>query len=352
MIEGPPGTGKSQTITNAIANALSQGKSVLFVAENLAALEVVRGNLEKVGLGTFCLALHSEAANPRDVFADLGRRLDAQFASPQGIESLQSRIQLQKTKLKKYLLSCSLPAGPHRKPLYEVFWRIAELRSRGIKVLARSVPNTSIDELQFDDAVACLNELAAHAKELGAPKESPWRGFMANRLPPGGHRGVADYLRQLLGLASEILDSAACLQSRFGGDLRSWMILAGQLSEASLKGLIIPADFDRALLPFLGGPEQCNTAVSAARAAMEARDALRATSRLVIGDVVDARAAATELCQLIGKSMPRQLHNHVGRYSRNPLPTGNGHPRFPRLRFTRWHVDEAGIWRNSNAAGF
>ena len=59
VIEGPPGTGKSQTITNLIAAALARGKTVLFVAEKLAALEVVRRRLDDAGLGLFCLEVHS-----------------------------------------------------------------------------------------------------------------------------------------------------------------------------------------------------------------------------------------------------------------------------------------------------
>lgn len=56
VVEGPPGTGKSQTITNIIAAAIAQKKSVLFVAEKLAALEVVKRRLDLAGLGDFCLA--------------------------------------------------------------------------------------------------------------------------------------------------------------------------------------------------------------------------------------------------------------------------------------------------------
>ena len=55
ILYGPPGTGKSQTITNLIANALFQGKRVLFVAEKMAALNVVQKRLEKINLGPFCL---------------------------------------------------------------------------------------------------------------------------------------------------------------------------------------------------------------------------------------------------------------------------------------------------------
>jgi hypothetical protein len=58
VLEGPPGTGKSQTITNLIAHALTEGKTVLFVAEKQAALEVVKRRLDAIGLGTFSLELH------------------------------------------------------------------------------------------------------------------------------------------------------------------------------------------------------------------------------------------------------------------------------------------------------
>ena len=59
VLHGPPGTGKSQTITNIIANALDEGKRVLFVAEKRAALDVVKKRLTDIGLGEFCLELHS-----------------------------------------------------------------------------------------------------------------------------------------------------------------------------------------------------------------------------------------------------------------------------------------------------
>ncbi|HIF9403571.1 TPA: DUF4011 domain-containing protein [Photobacterium damselae] len=75
VIEGPPGTGKSQTITNILAAAMAQGKSVLFVAEKQAALEVVKRRMDKAGLGDFCLDLHSEGAKKRLVLDDFNQRI-------------------------------------------------------------------------------------------------------------------------------------------------------------------------------------------------------------------------------------------------------------------------------------
>jgi very-short-patch-repair endonuclease len=77
VLEGPPGTGKSQTITNLIAHFLATGKSVLFVSEKMAALQVVHRRLNAIGLGPFCLELHSAKAKKAEVLKQLGIALDA-----------------------------------------------------------------------------------------------------------------------------------------------------------------------------------------------------------------------------------------------------------------------------------
>jgi len=75
-IEGPPGTGKSQTIVNAIAAALGEGKKVLFVAEKLAALNVVKSRLEAIGLGEFLLPLQADKSTREQVMDSVRARLD------------------------------------------------------------------------------------------------------------------------------------------------------------------------------------------------------------------------------------------------------------------------------------
>ena len=80
VIEGPPGTGKSQTIVNLIAGAINQNKKVLFLAQKTAALEVVRHRLQKVGLGDKCLAIHSEYSSKAEVFEEVGKRISIKAA--------------------------------------------------------------------------------------------------------------------------------------------------------------------------------------------------------------------------------------------------------------------------------
>ena len=76
VIEGPPGTGKSQTIANLIAALISEGKTVLFASEKLAALKVVKNKLDAVGLGDFCLELHSDQADKHQLRVNLKKRLE------------------------------------------------------------------------------------------------------------------------------------------------------------------------------------------------------------------------------------------------------------------------------------
>jgi hypothetical protein len=82
VLEGPPGTGKSETIGNIIAHNLGLGHRVLFVSEKMAALDVVYRRLNACGLGDFCLELHSAKANKRAVLDQLGAAWEKRRSHP------------------------------------------------------------------------------------------------------------------------------------------------------------------------------------------------------------------------------------------------------------------------------
>lgn len=93
VLDGPPGTGKSQTIANMISHNLALGKRVLFVSEKRAALDVVYRRLEGVGLGDFCLELHSHKSSKGEVLRQLGEAWDARGAlSPEEWERETTRL--------------------------------------------------------------------------------------------------------------------------------------------------------------------------------------------------------------------------------------------------------------------
>lgn len=104
VIEGPPGTGKSQTITNLIAAAINNGKSVLFVAEKMAALNVVKDRLSQAGLGDFCFELHSHKIKKTEVIEGLRERIKrSAVQSPRDIDRKIDRYEELKNSLNEYV---------------------------------------------------------------------------------------------------------------------------------------------------------------------------------------------------------------------------------------------------------
>lgn len=91
VLEGPPGTGKSQTITNLLAHAMVSGLRVLFVAEKRAALDVVKKRLEAVGLGDLSLDLHDKSARPAAVRQQIKQALELRVSHDSG--ALRTNLQ-------------------------------------------------------------------------------------------------------------------------------------------------------------------------------------------------------------------------------------------------------------------
>ncbi len=103
VVDGPPGTGKSQTIANTIAEFLADGKTVLFVSEKEAALDVVKRRLDDHNLGDFCLECHSRKANKKGIVAELRRSLDLPSEDWHDQEDELSHLHDLRSKLNKYV---------------------------------------------------------------------------------------------------------------------------------------------------------------------------------------------------------------------------------------------------------
>ncbi|WP_342378240.1 AAA domain-containing protein [Myxococcus stipitatus] len=76
VIHGPPGTGKSQTIANAIGDHLARGERVLFVCDKRTALDVVKHRLDHMGLGNLCAVVHDAQRDQRDLYMGIREQLD------------------------------------------------------------------------------------------------------------------------------------------------------------------------------------------------------------------------------------------------------------------------------------
>jgi len=104
ILHGPPGTGKSQTITNIIADALYRGKRVLFVAAKKAALDVVQRRLEQIGLAPFTLELHSNKSKKSDVLVQLAKSIEtAKLARTADFQQEAQRLDAAKKAISEYV---------------------------------------------------------------------------------------------------------------------------------------------------------------------------------------------------------------------------------------------------------
>ncbi len=130
-VEGPPGTGKSQTIVNSIAVALEQGKKVLFVAEKSAALEVVKNRLEAFGLGEFLLPLHSTRSSKQEVISSIKDRLDLTAQKPTyEYDHLQKSFRQARQEMSDYLGLITQAFGTTGLTIYDVIWKYISKRQR------------------------------------------------------------------------------------------------------------------------------------------------------------------------------------------------------------------------------
>ena len=223
VIQGPPGTGKSQTITNLVAAALARGKTVLFVAEKLAALEVVRRRMRELGLGDFCLELHSDKTRKTEVLEDIATRIraGARIRPPKDYEGALSRLADRRRKISTYIDIISRPAagfadltisdalmkaGQARRKLGDSVKAVETLRSE-----FDAPPNLSW--AMFADAKGRLRQFGAAVKELaidGSAFGHVWAGVSSAKVLPHDSDQIAgiaaDWAIKIDALSAELDD--------------------------------------------------------------------------------------------------------------------------------------------------
>ena len=174
VLHGPPGTGKSQTISNIIANALNDGKRVLFVAEKKAALDVVKKRLDSIGIGDFCLELHSNKADKAEVVKNIEHTLSlpkegedaGYFERAEEIVSLREHLKQPMLALhKKRRLGVSVYQA--------ILYYLQNKNSPDIMDIESSFYD-SLTEKKLADCKNMILSAAAAAKECGGVYNSPF----------------------------------------------------------------------------------------------------------------------------------------------------------------------------------
>ena len=230
VLEGPPGTGKSQTITNLIAQALGAGKSVLFVAEKMAALDVVHSRLVKAGLGEFCLELHSTKASKRTVMRSLASAIDASLQPVATSIQAGAALPAVRTTLNDYVRALHTPHGTLGMTPFEAYGALAPVRGpdvSGTGDSAIAAPGTvprlryarQVDDVTreaLDRTARELRELAAAASGAGDPAQHPWRDATKTLYTEDDIALVRELAGQLVRQLADVRRQAADVARTFG----------------------------------------------------------------------------------------------------------------------------------------
>jgi very-short-patch-repair endonuclease len=310
VIEGPPGTGKSQTITNLIAAVLARGKTVLFVSEKLAALEVVRRRLDDAGLGMFCLEVHSHKTKKGALLNDIAHRLQRRgsFKDPRDLDGQLSIVEDRKRLLTQYASLINKTIEPLKATIFEILWArdrcgqdIAAHWERLNPVILRQAPQYTRTE--FTETEQFLAVYAQHLEAVLAPSSSidqhPWN-WISRPLSFEEDEQVLSLLRDFLSIVRNAEEHCQRLQATAGIavsrtvlDLTrssSMLALLPDTRGKLLEHLLVPcqsqanrrllAEFVDAVEAYGKGFETLSGSVSNAASLLEAQTAEKLTAAL------------------------------------------------------------------------
>lgn len=202
VVEGPPGTGKSQTIANIIAECLALEKSVLFISEKMAALEVVKNRLDHLGLGPFCFEIHSKKTTRKAFLMDLQRTLDMHEPRPFESDATMERLDSIKLQLNAYATALHSTVGKRKKTPYDLFG-IKE-KSR-LFFLAKEKPMARItlpgvencSEQEWQNTISVLQNATNIYQSVEPKSDNPWIGCNPGLLLPTDKEDISKELSSL-----------------------------------------------------------------------------------------------------------------------------------------------------------
>lgn len=206
VLIGPPGTGKSQTISNLIAQCLAEGKRVLFVSEKIAALDVVYRRLREVGLGEFCLELHSSKARKADVLAQLKSSWDARGEVDTEVWRQEAeRLKRIRDELNFYVERLHYRHGNGRS-IYDAIGAVVD--GEDVVVLPLSWPSHAAHSQKDTELLReVVDRLEVNATAVGAEAltHGPFQDIGHADWSPTWQQGIIEAARQLLPVCDEVL---------------------------------------------------------------------------------------------------------------------------------------------------
>ncbi|MCK5157441.1 MAG: DUF3320 domain-containing protein, partial [Spirochaetales bacterium] len=243
VIQGPPGTGKSQTITNIISEFLAENKTVLFVAEKMAALEVVKQRLDECWLGAAVLELHSHKSNKRSILEELKRTMELGQPDVKDHTFEKNRhIQLRK-QLDEYCHKVNQPilksgtsyidALGHFLSLYK------ESGDNDLPVIDFSVYR-DWDKSAFTEACSDILEMVEHLRDLGIPEKNPFAQSTLTSFSPWEQTQIETLIKETVVCAERLQASGKDLAGKLGLEDPKTIIAANQVYSSAKLTLKMP----------------------------------------------------------------------------------------------------------------
>jgi hypothetical protein len=178
VMDGPPGTGKSQTIANMIGALLHAGRTVLFVSEKAAALEVVRNRLADAGLENYLLELHSHKASRKEVATALAHSLDNITVAPPGMEDLsRSSLVDRRIRLNAYASAMNEVREPLHLSLHYVLGTLAKLSSLPSAPMPETPP-ADLTQAEYQAVQAIAIQLERSWRPAAQGQSYLWRNVI------------------------------------------------------------------------------------------------------------------------------------------------------------------------------
>lgn len=186
ILQGPPGTGKSQTITNMIVNTIYHGKTVLFVAEKMAALEVVQKRLEKLGLGMFALEAHSIKSDKANIMQQFERRISLGVTNGVSTEFNKVADELkQDTSEVNRVVNLLHKKNNYFMSFYDAFVRYLDMDNDLETIDLSDEYLFGLNERDFDKTIEILSRLADSLYQVGGIKNNPFVIYGNTNYIPG-----------------------------------------------------------------------------------------------------------------------------------------------------------------------
>ena len=185
MLFGPPGTGKSQTIANAITNCLAHSKTVLFVSQKTAALEVVRQRMQAIGLGNYCLEVHSTKAQKSSVLEQLATAWrERNLVTEEHWSTAAGDLKKKRDQLNR-LVSALHRRRANGMTAYEAFGRVVADRDRLADVGLTWPAGTVHSPEQLAQMRETCADIRTALEAIGDPSVHPLAGYRTDPLESG-----------------------------------------------------------------------------------------------------------------------------------------------------------------------